>query len=221
METQNFTPWELDFYSKLDAYCERFKPKIAAADVLGIPEATLNSYLYRIRRPKYSSAERILTAMGETPMPFTDRPPVINGVDNLMPGEEIEGENLPTIPVHSIAGAGQERDFWSEDPQRKIPILPQYYRKDMVGVMIDGNSMEPTIMDGAIVGVVPVTELAEGKIYLVRRPPFGLLVKRIRMNEKGELVLVSDNPQYPPQVVPYEGYDDLIIGRVIWCWQNL
>jgi phage repressor protein C with HTH and peptisase S24 domain len=217
----DFTPWELDFFRKLKAYCDQFTPRVKAAEYLDISEGTLNSYLYKYRRPKYRTVEKIMRAMNETPLPYTERPPIIRRMDPNAYAEIVQGNDLPTIPVHNIAGAGNERDFWTSEPQRQIPVLPQYYHQNLAAVIIDGNSMEPTIKDGAIVGVIPVTELAEGKIYLVRRPPFGLLVKRVRMNEKGEIILCSDNPNYPPIVVPFEGYEDIIIGRVVWCWQDL
>ena len=69
-------------------------------------------------------------------------------------------------------------------------------------------------------GVVPLSgDLEDGGIYLVHRPPFGLVVKRVMQDEDGNIVLHSDNPRWKPQRVPNEGYDDIIVGKVVWTWQ--
>lgn len=93
----------------------------------------------------------------------------------------------------------------------------------MVAFEVDGNSMEPTIKKGAVIGVIPVDgTLNSGEIYLLKRPHFGMLVKRVYMG-KDALILKSDNPDHPPLELPYEGYeaDTIILGRVAWIWQEV
>ncbi|MDR1243353.1 MAG: S24/S26 family peptidase [Deltaproteobacteria bacterium] len=78
------------------------------------------------------------------------------------------------------------------------------------------------IKKGSIVGVIPLSEeLEEGSIYLVRRPPFSLVVKRVLMGDDGKIVLRSDNKNYPDQPIPNEGYGNIIVGKVIWVWQMI
>ena len=44
-------------------------------------------------------------------------------------------------------------------------------------------------------------------------------VKRVRLGKEGNIILYSDNPRYEPQELPFEGYEDVIIGKVVWVWQ--
>lgn len=135
---------------------------------------------------------------------------------------EVRGENLMTVPILGEAGAGNPADFFSSAIESGgfLQVLPTFYQEGMAAVRVAGDSMEPLIKKGAYVGVVPFDgSLAEGGIYLVNRPPFGLLVKRVRMDKQGQIVLFSENSEYEPQVVPYEGYDQIIIGQVVWGWQ--
>ncbi len=151
-----------------------------------------------------------------------DEGPTMHRMGKNAPVEIVTGDDLPLIPVFLEAGAGLPVELWQTAPSKTIPILPQYYRQDVRAVEITGDSMEPTIKKGAIVGVIPLEEeLVEGAIYLVRRPPFGLVVKRVRADRDGNIVLYSDNSTYAPQPVPFDGYENIIIGRVIWCWQGM
>lgn len=215
----DFAAWELDFFEKLDNFLSKFSSTQKAAEALDFSVDTLKSYIYRLRHPKYATIEKLMQRMGYQALPAETS---IQRLGTYSPVEKVVGDNLPTVPVHLAAGAGQPIDIWNAEPSQNIPVLPRYYHKNIAAVEVLGDSMEPTIKKGAFVGVVPISgDLKEGDVYLVRRPPFGLLVKRVRMNEKGELVLVSDNPAYPPQVVPFDGYNDIIIGHVVWCWQNM
>jgi phage repressor protein C with HTH and peptisase S24 domain len=123
-----------------------------------------------------------------------------------------------------MAEAGRQGiELFDLVPSRIIPILQRYCRDKMVTIEVDGKSMEPTIKQGAVIGVVPVGgDLIDGEMYLVKRPHFGVLVKRVYMG-KDMLILKSDNPEHPPMELPYEGYelDTVILGRVIWIWQEV
>lgn len=149
--------------------------------------------------------------------------PTIHRLKAHSPVETVDGEGLPTIPVLAYAGAGNPVEFFeTTNVARRIPVLPEYAMPNIAAVQITGDSMEPVIKKGAYVGVIPLCgELCEGGIYLISRPPFGLVVKRVRMNAQGEIVLHSDNPKYEPLVIEPEGYEDIIIGEVVWVWQMM
>lgn len=135
---------------------------------------------------------------------------------------EVGGENLMSVPIYGEAGAGLPSEVFSYDAEAAsfLQVLPEFYKKEMVAIKVTGDSMEPLIQKNSFVGVVPFDgTLVEGGIYLVRRPPFGLLVKRVRMDKSGQIVLDSENSEYEPQIVPFDGYEDIIVGRVVWGWQ--
>jgi SOS-response transcriptional repressor LexA len=146
--------------------------------------------------------------------------PTMRRMGSNAPIEAVKGDNLVPVPIQEHVGAGDEIDFFNAEPERFINILPRFYRKDLRAYVVDGDSMEPIIKKGSIVGVVPVDgPLAEGHIYLVCRPPFGLAIKEV-LQKDGQIVLRSANPKYPDDPVPYDGYDDIILGKVIWVWQE-
>lgn len=145
--------------------------------------------------------------------------PIIRRFGKATP-EVVQGYDLEYIPVIGEAGAGQDIELFAGGTEATLPILPRYYRPGIWAVRVGGDSMAPVICRGSYVGVVPLDgEIEDGAIYLVHIPPFGYVVKRIRMNELGQIVLHSENPEYKPQVLAYEGYEDVIKGRVMWVWQ--
>lgn len=175
---------------------------------------------------RWKNRQRVPSLQSLIPlMPFLDwsPAPTMRRIGQNAPVEIVQGDDLPRIPVILEAGAGNAAELWRTEPSKTISVLPQYYRKDVRAVEVVGDSMEPTIRKGAIVGVIPIEgDLIEGGIYLVHRRHFGLQVKRVRADASGGLVLYSDNPAYAPQPIPQE--DDLsalIVGQIIWCWQGI
>jgi len=147
---------------------------------------------------------------------------VIQRTGQFSPAEQVAGDNLTNIPVYEIAGAGPEFDFGSLEPIFQLPVLKNYLQPGIFAVQIGGDSMEPIIRKGAYVGVIPFDgEMVEGGIYLVRRPPFGLLVKRVYMDANGGIVLRSEKKDVEDQPLPYEGFDQIVVGRVVWVWQGV
>lgn len=145
---------------------------------------------------------------------------VIRRVAPHAPNEVVQGDCLPQIPVMGGTGAGDDVELFQATPSYWISVLPQYMvHKDIFGLVVYGDSMEPTIHKGAVVGVIPFDgSFNEGGIYLVQRPPFGRTIKRVKL-QSGQLVLISDNAAYEPDPLPFEGYEKIILGRVVWVWQ--
>lgn len=79
--------------------------------------------------------------------------------------------------------------------------------------------MEPFICDGdkvLFVEQAPGTPIRDGKVYALS---YGgaLKIKRLYRKANGDLIISSDNPKYPDEVIPNAEIDDLvrIYGRVI------
>ena len=167
------------------------------AELLNTERGTVSKYINGQLKGERVPADKILFFEEKLGLA-----PVLKRIGVHSPAEPVEGDNLPIIP------------------EVTIPVLPQYFLPDIAAIKVTGDSMEPTISKGAYVGVVPLGEdLIEGGIYLVSRPPFGVLVKRVRLGKEGNIILYSDNPRYEPQELPFEGYEDVIIGKVVWVWQ--
>lgn len=191
----------------------------AFASRAGISQSALSKIISgETKAPELASVSAIVDALGEE-LFFS---PTIRRVAPHSPTEIVKGDSLPQIPVMGSTGAGNAVELFSSVPERWISILPQYLRHDMIGLVVDGDSMEPTIHKGAIVGVVPYDgSIYDGGIYLVQRPPFGRTIKRIKMEEEEHLVLYSDNPAYKPMLISFEGYEKIILGKIVWVWQIL
>ena len=202
----------------------KFKNPKELADYVGIQQSNLSRFLNGKRAGmNFETAYKILEALG---LDFNnisqESIPTIKRIETFSPAEKVEGDHLKVVDICSLAGAGNEIDYDSFEPVSSIKILPAYYHQKLKVIRIVGNSMSPTIEDNSYVGVIPCEpELYLGKIYLVNNPPFGLMVKRVFTSEQREIVLRSDNKDHEDIIISNQGYEDIIIGRVIWVWQNV
>lgn len=103
-----------------------------------------------------------------------------------------------------------------------------------------GDSMEPTIQDGAPLlvesfsyvdqqgnkhhirhGRTPEEVVKQDGIYVIQLRE-RLVVKRLQLDMVGGLIVNSDNPAYERVHIPAEQLDDIIvIGRVVWTSRKL
>lgn len=140
-------------------------------------------------------------------------------------------KEFASIPVHQAslaAGDGIENgtehiiDYlaFRRDWLRKIGVSPA----NAVLARAEGDSMQPCIWDGDMLLIdksrtEPPPQLAKDAKPR-RAPVFALLddgaakVKRIQIAEAGMAILISDNPDYPPQFTKTETLT--IIGKVLW-----
>lgn len=207
------------FLAAIDEFVKEVGGQKKASELTGVPQSTLNGIVNRKVAPSFKNLMAFYDAAKDKDGSCN---PFIRRIGYFSPPEEVRGSGLPTVPVFGSAGAGEPCEFWSQEPERRIEVLPQYAKPGCVALRVDGDSMEPTILKGSYVGVVPLNgSIDEGGIYLVHVAPFGRLIKRIRMGEGGSIELVSDNRKYPPRSLPMEQYDSVVIGKVVWVWQEL
>lgn len=135
------------------------------------------------------------------------------------------------VPLHEAAlaaGSGAENgtervvDYlaFRRDWLRKIGVAPS----NAVLARAWGDSMQPCIWDGDMVLIdraraeVPVR--MPGSATRSRSPIYAVLdegrarLKRIERPEDGQVILLSDNPDYPPEFAKIESLS--IIGKVLW-----
>jgi len=80
-------------------------------------------------------------------------------------------------------------------------------------IVVSGDSMEPTLRDGDEILVDRALRPRRDGIHVVRLGG-GLLVKRLDTGRPGKIVLLSDNPAYPPLACDPQELE--VIGRVVW-----
>jgi phage repressor protein C with HTH and peptisase S24 domain len=199
--------------------------KAKAANALGVNPVTFWNW-YEGNRGKKQTAPLFaaLDRMGVT-LNFEKQSRItIRRMGQNAPTELVKGETIP-INVYAVAGAGSVKDITTCEPLWTIMIPPVYASRAAFALMVDGESMYPTIKNGAIVGISDDCELRQNEIYAVRVPyEHGFAIKRVSIDYRTqEYELRSDNPdqtKYLPVRIPFEeSREEIIAGRVIWVWQ--
>jgi phage repressor protein C with HTH and peptisase S24 domain len=88
---------------------------------------------------------------------------------------------------------------------------------------MSGSSMEPTIHDGAIIGIeYGVLRFRSGKIHVLWIPGEGPIVRRVFVDIE-KVVLKADNPQFPDITIETENIpkEQFNLGCVGWVLQAL
>ena len=119
---------------------------------------------------------------------------------------------IPLLEQKLSAGIGQmlpEKD----DITALVPVPPYLskYGKNLAALTVEGDSMYPTLSRGDMVVCDSCGWSGEG-VYALRIGGEGF-VKRIT-KEPGKVVVLSDNPKYPPREVSEDSQDFELIGRV-------
>ncbi len=219
-------PTPNEIYEALEA--RRLELGLSQADVgaraFGKPD---NSAFQALRRGSSPSAEKLAALCAAVGWEFYFGPARETGpVESVALG----GESFAQIPLHAAslsAGHGHENhqeaviDYlaFRRDWLRRVGVSPS----SAVLARADGNSMQPTIWAGDLVLIdrtradLPVrkteTKARRSSIYAFVEDGHAR-IKRIERPAEGELLLLSDNPDYGPQFA--RASDITVIGKVMW-----
>ena len=196
-------------------------PKSAFARKAGLTESSVRQYLSGKTLPNSEALVAISVAAGVS-------------VDWLLFGgqrRQAEGvamaqsHNFAMVPRHEIRASAGSGLVPVEDAETAELVA---FRRDWlsrIGVNPDraaliaaiGDSMEPTIPDGAIMLIdMAIDGVRNGRIYAIVRNG-ELLVKRIQKKVDGKILLLSDNERYEREEVDEATLEQLhIVGRVRW-----
>ncbi len=122
------------------------------------------------------------------------------------------------VPVYEEVAAGEGREIFGEEAG--TVLVPRRLGRT-VAIKVRGDSMEPALVDGSIIGVDPEQkELKHGKMYVLYLPWKGAVVKRIFFAEgRKKIMAKSDNMEYPDIII--DGEESVyVIGRVVWSFQE-
>ena len=116
------------------------------------------------------------------------------------------------IPVYSRVFAGPNGTLEFGEVIEYITIPSLRNGTEVIGIKVDGDSMEHTIPNGATVLVKKDVEVNDKEVgvFVHNNTPY---VKRLRKN-KDQLFLMSDNSAYLPIIVS-EGDEFFIVGKVV------
>ena len=140
-----------------------------------------------------------------------------------------DSSDVVMIPLASVAASAGHGCFANESSKEKFPFLKSGLRKFGINpanvefVRIKGDSMEPTIKDGAVVLLDrSKTEIHEDAIYILSLGEY-VRVKRVLKKTDGTISLISDNKSlYPEETIDRAEAERLIIhGRVFWTERSI
>jgi len=120
----------------MSGFAERFLDRLEQAvaeaggqkkfeTLTGVKQQTLSGILAGKVAPSFKNMTAIIDALGEDVF-F----PVIKRTGVNSPVERVEGSGLPTVPVFGSTGAGEPCEFWSQEPERQIEVLPSMPSRD-------------------------------------------------------------------------------------------
>jgi len=133
----------------------------------------------------------------------------------------VDYNSYRSLPVHALGGAGDSMDLYELEPIKKILIPREFHNQGIFAIMVRGDSMVPTIVDHAIVGIdTEDRNIRSGQIYAIRIPYEGVVIKRVFV-ELNRITLSSDNRNHRPFTIDMIDLDEgAIIGRVAWVVQR-
>lgn len=130
------------------------------------------------------------------------------------------------VEVLTLAGLGDLYELQGREPLEVAELAKDLVinvgRVTRTAVRARGDSMYPTICDGALVGVdFGDREPVDNGIFLLRFRDLGLTIKRLRFRADGYLV-VADNPTVSDELVPRDHIEEgFIAGRVRWIYNRV
>ena len=214
---------EMDvFAARLKAEVKRAGGRKAFADLANIPLSTLNSYLSGVE-PKVTMVVRIARALGLTVAQLLER----GGQPERAESRTVDdSEQVRMLNVVASAGPGYQNDEpvdlarlpFSRSMLVDLGVKPSNARF----LVARGDSMEPTINDGAVVLIdVAYSRPNIDGIYVV---VVGneVRIKRIARGWDGAVTLVSDNERYPTETLSPPDAEGLkVAGKVVWAGGKL
>ena len=156
-----------------------------------------------------------------------------NGINSIMSSREVnpskaiirygsEGLEGGSWDVYDIQCSRDPGDWQKFNPVERI-ILPDHYADEMYVLKVSGSSMEPTLHNGAIIGLAygPIG-FRSGKIHVLWIPGEGPVVRRVFVDLE-KITIKADNPVYPDIMIQTNDIPkkDFILGIVHWVLQDL
>lgn len=213
----------------------------ALAKALGVSESAVSQWMNRQSETDWWTLKGLAEALG-TSLDY------VLGISDSLSAEApviaMDGDEYASLPIRVEAGAGRATFVRDDDDARRLAFRRDWLRQvcgtdqitDDVAflVRVKGESMEPTLRNGAVVLArhwypPPLDDrdgpwIEDGAIYVIRDEDGGLQVKRLTIDSNAQaLVVSSDNPAWRPRVVALEGQDlaGIIIGKVVWVSDRL
>lgn len=229
-----------DFAERVSALLAPYGSIAKASKALGIPASTLSRLSRGSNEPTSESLLSLAKALNvsmEYLLALSDEPTPSTLPLSGHPRDVSAFSRVPRLDVRAAAGAGAVNHMPTIEAYLAFPhwmlerLAPSGSKLSFLRAF--GDSMEPTIVDGALMLVLENV----GDMRLPQRAPKRrhaweavdiyvflldgeVRVKRLRMASHGAVLVVSDNPAYDLEVLLKDDLKRLTIcGRVVW-WDN-
>ncbi|WBK01435.1 S24 family peptidase [Methylocystis parvus] len=228
----------------LQEFAERVRALVApygsiakAAKALEIPENTLRRACAGRNEPQAPLLMALSTKLDVSMsylLGLSDDPAVASS-PGAASGAELQLRRIPSLDACVAAGRGAAASAVAIDQMLAFPqwmlrkLAPPGARLSFMRA--EGDSMQPLFNDGALLLVdesdatlrdaASKTDRAaeEGAIYAFEQAG-ALRVKRLRKTKSGDIVVISANPAYDPELLTGADAKRIkLLGRIVW-WDN-
>lgn len=186
--------------------------------------ATISDYEKGKRAPDITTLRKIadlggvtidwLTSGESTPY---DKAPQID-----TSSESLQDKNYISVDVYNSSIEDAHTSKPKSKPIEDLLIPKKYHQKNAITIRFDGESMAPTILNGATVGINKANKnLISGKLFALWIKHEGLTIRRVYVYPD-KIELVSDNSSFPATTIKTTEIDErLIVGVVSWIFQSV
>lgn len=132
-------------------------------------------------------------------------------------------EELASVNVFPLQLAMTPNDKSLQRPIESMILPVRLTRQAPIGLKVGNNEMAPIITSGSIIGLdYRAKAIEEGKIFVVRAPGKGAVVRRLFTGLNETIILRADDSLYPDIVLPKAETEKncLMAGRVRWVVQS-
>lgn len=132
------------------------------------------------------------------------------------------GGDMLEIKIWELAGAGNPLENNEAEPIERVTLPSKLVHNYTNGFKVEGDSMYPTIVNGAYVGFDSNDKkVVSSAIYCLHLPYEGYVVKRLEI-KPNEIIIRSDNKMVEDYSIPLDDMsENLVVGRVRWIFQNV
>lgn len=220
--TQEFLVFNLARMSSIHARIKQLREGLsmsmeALAEAIGVSWQTVQQWENGKTAPKRKRLEDVASTLQTS-------------VDFLLTGGAASADDGEFVAVKRVdvrLSAGRGTIVFSEDEKSRLSFRRDFLRaaganpESVVSADAHGESMAPTIPNGAVVLLnLKDTGVTNKKVYAFRMNG-NLLIKRLVKNKAGDIIATSDNPEYEDINLSKCDEPPEIIGRAFWMGVKL
>lgn len=173
--------------------------------IAGVSGKAVSTWELGVKVPRMGAVEKIANHFGITKSQILDDTPTPKRRGVKIP---VLGRVAAGVPIEAIE---EILDYEEIEPELAAT-------GDFFALQIQGDSMNPRMVDGDVVIVRQQSSIQSGEIAIVLVNGNDATCKKITLHENGGITLVSTNPSFAPVFYPADEVESLpvrVIGKVV------